>query len=97
MIVCVWVFFNTFKYVEVGWWCFMWFKIWVWKYGLKYVLMSLKYDEKEIWFMWFWWENYFMRCLWFMKEVCVESMHMKAKVRWFYSIRHEHEYEWESA
>jgi hypothetical protein len=44
-----------------------------------------------------WWVNDFMWCLWIMKEICVESMIIENKERLFYSMKHEHGCEWESA
>jgi hypothetical protein len=68
MIMC---FENSFKsfqiYWDMFWWCFMCFKIWVWKCGLSYVLMSfrawfmemrMRYDLWDLW-----WVKDFMKCL----------------------------------
>jgi hypothetical protein len=55
---------------------------------IRYGLCDLSYEYESMdWNMFWlsfkvWWENEPMKCLWFMKEICVESMNMKVKVRW---------------
>jgi hypothetical protein len=43
----------------------------------------LKYDETKIELCDLCLENDQMKCLWFIKEVCVESMNMKVNIIWF--------------
>jgi hypothetical protein len=65
----------------------MWFKIWVWKHDLRYVLMfyCLLGLRFKLWF-----EKWHVKLFMFYEKVCVKSMIMKCKCIQCLSMKHDH-------
>jgi hypothetical protein len=77
--------FGWFQYFHVCWdmkMMFMWFKIWLWKYDLCFdeflCITGLRYKLCDLC-----WENDPLKCLCFMRKLCIESMIMKVNIWWF--------------
>jgi hypothetical protein len=64
----------------------VWIELW---FDEFWSMMRLRHDLCDLW-----WKNGPMKCLKFMKEICVESRIIKVNVKWFCSMKHEHGCEW---